>query len=437
MAQKYKSEYKPGRRRKDETLIAALDIGASKIACFIARLVDGDGVSSDHLSGHPEIIGVGCHGLPLRSRASAHAEDIEAGVRSAVDAAERMAGGRVSRICLAAPGRYLRSRRIGVDMELAGGYVTEEDIDDSLAEGAAIATPEDCLTLHTSPIDFKVDGADIMSDPIGLSGGILSTEMLGIGVRRSVLDNLSALVERCGLKVDVFAAAPFAAAEATLLEDEKELGVALINIGASSTGYAIYDNGVLIDAGGAPIGSGHITKDIAQIFGTPLAHAERVKTLHGAALIGPGDEHRYLDFPQLGVVGETARASRADLCEVIIPRMEEIFELVAKQWPQDMVRRSGLRRAVITGGGSLLVGAREIAERSLGVKARLGRPALFGGAPEAASAPGFAVCAGLIQNYADFSGEHKTTLGAARQSAHARDKASLFGGVENWLRAKF
>lgn len=322
-------------------------------------------------------------------------------------------------------------------MEIAGGYVAEEDIDDSLAEGAVIASPEDCLTLHASPIDFKVDGADIMSDPVGLSGGMLSTEMLGVGVRRSVLDNLSALVERCGLKVDVFAASPFAAAEATLLEDEKELGVALIDIGASSTGYAVYDNGALIDAGGVGVGGGHITKDIAQIFGAPLAHAERIKTLHGAALIGLGDEHRYLDFPQLGVSGETVRASRADLCEVIIPRMEEIFELVSKQWPQDMAQRIGLRRAVITGGGSLLVGAREIAERVLGVKARLGRPALFGGAPEAASAPGFAVCAGLIQNYADFSGEHKTTLGTARQSAQARNRASMFGGVESWLRTKF
>ncbi len=434
---------KGGPRRKDETLIAALDIGASKIACFVARLGE-PGAARGRDAGlaggfhqSPEIIGVGCHGLPLRARAPATAGDIETGVRSAVDAAERMAGGRVARICIAAPGRYLRARRIGVDMEIAGGYVAVEDVEDSLSEGARLASPADCLTLHAAPIDFKVDGADIMRDPVGLSGAMLSTEMLGIGVRRSVLDNLSGLVERCGLKADVFAAAPYAAAEAVLLEDEKELGVVLIDIGASSTGYAVYDNGALIDAGGAPIGGGHITKDIAQIFGAPLAHAERVKTLHGAALIGPGDEHRYLEFPQLGVAGETARASRADLCEVIIPRMEEIFELVARQWPEDLVRRAGLRRAVITGGGSLLVGAREIAERALGVKARLGRPNHFVGAPEAAGAPGFAVAAGLIRNYVEFNGEHQSALGAARQSAHVGERASLFGGVEAWLRAKF
>ena len=423
---------RPLKGRKDETLLAALDIGASNVSCFIARAAHGAAPGV-----HAEILGVGCCGLPLRGRAAASSEDIENGVRSAVDTAERMAGARIQRVCVAAPGRYLRARRIGVDLEIAGGYVTEEDIEDSLAEGASAASPEDCETLHALPIDFKVDGAEIMSDPVGLSGALLSTEMIGVGVRRSVTENLGALIERCGLKTGAFAAAPLAAAEATLLEDEKELGVVLIDIGAASTGYAVYDNGVLVDIGGAPVGGGHITKDIAQIFATPLAHAERIKTLHGAALIGPGDEHRFVDFPQLGVAGETSRASRADLCEVIIPRMEEIFELIAKQWLRDGARQANLRRAVITGGGSLLVGAREIAERALSMKTRLGRPAIFAGAPEAASAPGFAVCAGIIQNYADFSVHPKTTLGAARQSAHAGRTAALFGGVENWLRAKF
>ena len=420
------------RRRKDDALVAALDIGASKIVCFIARLVpESDGGT------HAEIIGVGCHGVGGAPTAAPSAHDIEIGVRNAVDAAERMARARIQRVCVAAPGGFLRARRIGVDLEVADGFVTEEDVDDSLDEGAAIASPEDCATLHALPIEFKVDGAEIMNDPVGLSGAVLSTEMLGVGLRQSMVDNLSALVERCGLKTDAFIAAPFAAAEATLLEDEKDLGVVLIDIGAASTSYAIYDNGALIDVGGVPVGGGHITKDIAQIFGTPFAHAERVKTLQGAALIGPGDEHRFVDFPQLGVAGETARASRAEVCEVIIPRMEEIFELVAKQWPEDGFQRIGLRRAVITGGGSLLVGAREIAERALSMKARLGRPALFAGAPEAASAPGFAVSAGLVQHYANLGAEPKSGLGIPRQSRHAGKSGALFGGMEAWLRAKF
>ena len=419
-------------RRKDETLTAALDIGASKISCFIARITSGA-----DLAPQAEIIGVGHYGLPLRSKGAARSDQIETGVRGAVEAAERMAGERIQSVSVSVPGRFLHGQRIGVDLEIAGGYITEEDIEDTLSEGAAIAAPADCAALHASPIGFMVDGEETFADPAGLSGSVLSTEMLGVGARQSVLDNHSTLIERCGLKVEMFAAAPYAAAEATLIEDEKELGVVLIDIGAASTGYAVYDNGRLIDCGGVAIGGGHITKDIAQIFGTPLGHAERVKTLQGAALIGPGDEHRFVDFPQLGVVGETARASRADLCEVIIPRMEEIFELVLEKLPNDGLRRSGLRRAVITGGGSLLVGAREISERTLSMKSRLGRPISIAGAPEAVNAPGFAVCAGLIQNTINLGVKPKSGLGVFGQSAHSGRTRPLFGVVEAWLRAKF
>ena len=222
-----------------------------------------------------------------------------------------------------------------------------------------------------------------------------------------------------------------------MLEDEKELGVVLIDIGASSTDFAVYDGGALVECGGVAVGGGHITRDIAQIFGAPLAHAERVKTLYGSALMGPGDEHRFIDFPQLGVPGETARASRAEISEVILPRLEEIFELVCEQLPDDGMRRSGLRRAVLTGGGSLLVGAREVAERALGMKSRLGRPAQIAGSPEAASAPGFAVCAGLIQHYANSGETSENRLGVLRQSPHAGGNSSVLGNVEAWLRAKF
>ena len=310
-------------------------------------------------------------------------------------------------------------------------------MDDSLAEGMKIATPHDCAPLHAIAAGFKLDGEDGLGDPIGLSGSMLSTQMFAVGARKSYLDNLADLIERCDLKVEEFAAAPYAAAEAVLLEDEKELGVVMIDIGAASTDFAVYDNGALIECGGVSVGAGHITRDSAQILGASLAHEERVKTLYSSALMGPGDEHRFVDFPQLGVQGETSRASRADLSEVILPRLEEIFELVAGELPNDGMRRSGLRRVVLTGGGSLLVGAREVAERTLMMKTRLGRPAAIAGSPEAASAPGFAVCAGLIQYYANLGAERETGLGLLRQSPQAGKRSSVFGGVESWLRAKF
>ncbi len=421
---------KTKKRKKEDALAAALDIGASKVACFIARISEEAGFAPQ-----AEVVGVGCYGAPLKSRPTP--DEIETGVRHAVEAAERMAGEHVRRVLVSVPGKHLRGRRIGVDMEIAGGVVAQEDVDDSLAEGAKIATPPDCAPLHAMPIGFKVDGEDGLADPIGFSGGVLSTQMFALGARQSFLDNMADLIERCDLQVEEFVAAPSAAAEAVLLEDEKELGVVLIDIGAAATGFAVYDDGALVECGGVPVGGGHITRDIAQIFGAPLAHAERVKTLYGSALSGPGDEHRFVDFPQLGQPGETARASRADVCEVILPRLEEIFELVGDQLPDDPMRRSGLRRVVLTGGGSLLVGARETAERTLAMKGRLGRPAAIPGSPEAAGAPGFAVCAGLFQHYANLGRDAQNTIGVLRQSLQAGKQSSVLGGVEAWLRAKF
>lgn len=418
------------RNRKHETHVAALDVGAAKIACMIARVV-----SEPDFPPHAEVIGMGLHGAPVRTRQATAIEQVESGIRHAVDAAERMAGERIRNVSVAVDGKYLKTRRIGVDIDIAGGLVTGEDIEDSLAEGAAVAAAEDFTTLHAIPTAFKADGEEVVSEPVGLNASVLSTEMLGVAARQSVLDNLSSLIERCSLSADAFVAAPFAAAEATLIDDEKDLGVILIDIGAASTNFAVFDDGVMHDCGGVGVGGGHITKDIAQIFGASLGDAERLKTLHGAALLGPGDEHRFIDYQEIGA--GMSRISRADLCEVIIPRVEEIFELVLQKLPDDRVRRIGLRRAVVTGGGSLLVGAREIAERTLSMKCRVGRPMALAGAPEASSAPGLAVCAGLIQNFVNSDREWKSGLGVLGQSAHSLREASFLGGMQAWLRANF
>ncbi len=430
------SNVKPLRRKRDHRVIAGVDIGASKVACFIAALTPESGPESGNEFG-AEVIGVGCCGLPPRASAGRSMDHLEVSLRRAVEAAERMAGVEINAAHIAVPGRLACARRIGVDLEIADGVITEDDVDDARNEGAALAAPPEYVALSASPIAYRVDSEAVYDDPVGCAGALLSAELLGLSVRESALDNLAALAERCGLSATEFSPAPAAAAESCLLEDEKELGVVLIDIGAASTGYAVYDDGALVDCGGVGIGGGHITRDIAQIFGARLSDAERIKTLHGAALIGPGDEHRFVDFPQLGDGADPSRASRADLCEVIIPRMEEIFELVAERLPSDQRGRQTLRRAVITGGGSLLLGAREIAEKTLAMKTRIGRPLSIIGAPEAGAAPGFSVCAGLILRAASNSSSRKFFLGGAGQSRHAFEKRAIFGGAGRWLRAKF
>jgi cell division protein FtsA len=414
---------------RDMELVAAVDVGASKAICLIAHLAPAaDGRKAS------EIVGVGLHGVAAAERLRP-GEAAEHALRAALDAAERMAGERVRSTISAVNGRFLHGRRVGSEIDLSDGRVAQEDIDECLKAGGEAVAQEGFEPLHAGPVRFLVDGEEAGANPVGLAGGCLIAEIFGVAARASRLTNDDSLIERCGLKVEARYPAPAAAAEAVLIDDEKELGAILIDIGASSTGLAVFERGALVDCGGVSVGGDHITRDLAQIFGSPIAQTERIKTLYGSALAGAGDEHKLIDFPQLGDPDDIHRVSRAEVSAVITPRLEEILELATRRLNADTRARHGVRRVVLTGGGSLLVGARETAERVLGLKARLGRPAPLSGAPDAATAPQFAVCAGLIELAA-----RERSLAPRRTLGHARPKGAATGlaaGVGRWLRDNF
>jgi cell division protein FtsA len=412
---------------RESDVIAAVDVGASKTACLIARLApDADGAA------YAEIVGAGLHGAPTAERGAAGVA--ENALRAALDAAERMAGMRVKSVLAAVNGRHLLCRAIGAEVELLDGRVSQEDVDECLNSGAAAAAAPGCAALYASPMRFLLDGEQAGASPVGLAGAMLTAEILGVGAREAHLLNADAIIERCGLSVARRLPAPLAAAEAVLIDDEKDLGCLLIDIGASSSAYAVYEQGALSLCGGVKLGGDHITRDLAQIFGSGLAHAERVKTLYGSALAGAGDEHKLVDFPQLGDESDVHRASRAEVSAVITPRLEEIFEKIAERLPVDK-NLKGLRRVVLTGGGSLLLGARETAERVLAAKTRLGRPSPLSGAPDAATSPQFSVCAGLIEIAARERGRGPST--ARRSFSSSRAANGVAAGVGAWLKANF
>lgn len=416
------------KRAGDRKLVAALDIGASKAACVIAELTEA--LDGDY---EVDVVGVGQHGASLRDKTP----DFDAAIRAAVEAAERMAGDRIRHVHVAAAGRSLSARRIGVDLDIEGGVITREDVADCLAQGSRAAAPEGSQPLHAFKIRYAIDGEPAPDDPVGLAGSALNAEIFGVGVKESTVANIESMLARAGLELDEVIAAPFAAAEAVLIDDEKELGVLLLDIGARSTSYALFDRGALVGCGGVGVGGDHITRDIAQIFGAPIAHAERMKTLHGSVLTGPGDEHRLVDFPQLGDGAEIVRHSKAELAQVIAPRFEEILEMTLAALPGGAAARRSMRRAVLTGGGSLLLGARETAERITGVKTRLGRPAPLSGAPEAATAPQFAVAFGVLRHAARLKSEHRRATARPRLAAIGGAGRGLIGGVGQWLKANF
>lgn len=418
---------KPNKPARERRLVAAIDIGGSKVACVIAQLtpvLDGEFEA--------DVIGVGQHGGVCRDKRP----EVEASLRAAVETAERMAGERIRRVHVAAGGRSLGCRKISVDLDVAGGVVTGDDVDECLAQGAQAATPQGSTPLQALKIRFHVDGEPV-EDAVGLSGATLNAEMLGVSVRDSYAENIESLLGRCGLELEALAAGPCAAGESVLIEDERELGVFLVDIGARSTDYALYERGALVACGGIALGGDHITRDIAQIFGAPLARAERIKTLYGSALATSGDEHRLLDFPQLGDEAEVARHSRAELAQVIAPRFEEILEHALAALPQSPSTRRAIRRAVLTGGGSLLVGARESAERIIGVKTRLGRPTALSGAPEAATAPQFAVAVGVLQQAARARADKRAVRRMRLASPDGAFASGVIGNVGAWLRANF
>lgn len=428
------------KRRQSQGLIAAVDIGASKTACVIAVQMPGARMRDI------EIIGVGQCGAPPQQSRKHVLSTSEGAIRTAVEAAERMAGERIEKVRVGVHGRHLLSRRIGVDLDLAGGAVTREDMMDCLNQGRVIAAKEGAEAIHALPISYGVDGEAVGADPSGLIGTVLSLEMVGLGVRGGFEANLSNLLARCDLEVERFYASPMAAAQAVLIEDEKELGALIIDIGARSCDYAVFEDGALVACGAAPIGGEHITRDIAQIFGCSIAYAERIKALHGSSLIGGGDDHQIINIPQMPNQSDFIQVARSELSAVIAPRMEEMLTLTLEHAVQTLSKRgrgaAGLRRAVLTGGGSLLAGARETAESILGVAVRLGRPMPISGAPDAASAPQFAALIGGLWDFNDdicqTNGQgvsnHEFNGDGSGLSGHG---GGLFSGLAHWLKVNF
>ncbi len=432
---------------REGALIAALDMGAAKTVCFIARLmpindgsVDCDIIGAGHFGAHAQKSAFEnrTDADPHHTQDSVSFQAREKAVRNAIEAAETMAGERISEIHVAVPGAKIHCRHIGVDLDIAGGFVTGDDIADSLHEGARLITPEGARCLHVMPTGFSVDSENLGTDPRGMRGQSLTTRMLGVYSSESHLANTAAIIESAGLRPASFVAGPLMMARSVVVDDEKELGVLVINIGAQSIEYAVYSDGRPTGCGGVKVGAANITRDIAQCFSTPIAHAERQKILHGTILSSSGDEHRFVDFIPLTNDEQANRVSRADLTSVILARMEEIYEIALGRIIADQCAIQHLRRVVITGGGSQLDGLREHAERVFSMKSRLGRPLNIDGAPEALSGPSFSTCAGTLDYVArsyHLRPEFPETQNVG--GVLAVGDRSAGGGVAAWLRAKF
>lgn len=369
-------------------LVAVLDVGTSKVSCFIARRQGIHGV---------RIVGIGhTRAEGLRQGVITDLNAAEMSVRAAVEAAEQMAGERIEGITVALAGGQLASKVVTSEVEPNGpvteahvAYLTEQARDRLHGLQADI--------LHGIPLDFIADGTEGVEDPVGMHTAKLRGRVLVVAARPGPLRNLIQVVERCHLNVDAVVAAPYAAALDTLAEDERALGCVLLDMGAGTTSLAVFAGGHLRHVASLPVGGGHVTNDIARGLSTPLANAERLKTLYGSAMAASIDDREVLRCPLIGEEEESIiEVPRSLVVQIIQPRLEETFEMVRHHLEQHGVDRVAGRRVVLTGGASQLEGARDLAALVLDRQVRLARPAGLPGMAESTSGPAFAASSGLL-----------------------------------------
>ncbi len=414
-------------RKSGTGSIAVLDIGTAKIACFIAHIDS---------AGEMKVTGIG-HQLSkgIRSGIITDFAEAEASIVSAVHAAEQMAGETVEGVMVSLSGGNLTSRNVTVEMTMLGEEVTDRDIMDIIEQGRASIAHSESDIIHCIPVSYYLDGARGIIDPRKMYGKKLGADLHIVTGLPSVTRNLAHCVGRCHLNVDEYVASPYASALSVLEEDEKQLGVTLVDMGAGVTSFCVFAGGKNIYTDAIPIGGAHVTNDIARGLSTNLSHAERLKTLHGSAIASASDDQVMIDVPPLGEedFDETNTMPRSMLVGVIRPRIEEIFEMIRSKIEMGGVSGVAGKRVVLTGGASQLLGVREMASNLLGKQVRLGRPKTLPGLAESVSGPAFSTAIGMIE-YVTKKPMEEQMFDAQR---HRGGLTMGFEKVVSWFRENF
>ena len=373
-------------------LVAALDVGSTKVCCFVARIDANGGI---------RVVGI-AHQVSqgLKAGLIVDMEAAERSIRTAVDAAERMAGDTVERLFVNLPGGDMCSELLREEIQLGSGRIGDGELLRVLhsARARAAAQVGERDLVHTFPAGFAVDGTAGYRDPRGMHGEHLAVGLHAVSVAPGPRRNLRHAAALCHLEIEREVLSPYAAGLAALVEDETDLGVTLIDMGGGTTSIGVFYDGHMLYAGVIPVGGNHVTNDLARGLATSPRLAERLKTLNGSAVAGPDDDRYMVSVPQLGENGADAvqQVPRSMLTGIIQPRIEETLELVRDRLAASGVSRLAGRRAVLTGGAATLTGVRELCARILDKQVRIGRPLKIHGLAEATEGPAFSVCAGLL-----------------------------------------
>ena len=411
--------------------LAVLDIGAEKTVCLIGQSDDSFGV---RLLG----TGFGVSG-GLKGGAIVDLEATETGIRSAVEKAERAAGVTVRSVAVNVSSRSLQSRHLNLSMDFANGEITDRAKSKLTRTAFAKLDAPHHAVIHAVPLAWSVDAAEGIRDPRGMYGRRLGVDMHFVLAELGALRNLAHCIERCHLRLSGVTASPYAAGLGVLTEDELDLGVTLIDLGAGVTTQAVFRDQSLLSVSALGVGGRTLTHDIARGLSTPVEAAERIKSIYGSALLGADDHESLVPCPPMGADDELTHEPRSRLTTIVRARMEETFEIL-----RDRLRRSGLedysgRRVVLTGGAAQLNGVRELAELVFEKSVRVGRPSYMQGLKSTLSEPAFAVAMGMLR--VGFANDGDLVAGApdlsGRTRTASRTPAGVMGRTARWLVENF
>jgi cell division protein FtsA len=371
---------------KKHSIIVGLDIGTSKVCSAVGEMTE-HGV---------EIIGIGSHGSSgMRKGVVINIDNTVASIKKAVEEAALMAGCEINTVFTGIAGGHIKAFNSHGVVAVKTREVSQRDLDRVLDAAKAVAIPTDQEVVHVLPQDYIIDDQDGIKDPLGMSGVRLEARVHIVTGATTAMQNIVKCCNRSGLHVADVALMPLACADAVLTDDEKDLGVALADMGSGTTDITIFHDGAVKHTAVLPIGGNHVTNDIAAGLRTPFADAERIKLRYGCAKASMVAEQARLEVPSSA--GKPQRTvSRQILCEIIEPRMDEVFQLIRRE-----ILKSGYEDylgsgVVMTGGSMLLPGALEAAEVAIGCPVRLGTPRHVGGLVDVIANPVYSSAIGLV-----------------------------------------
>jgi len=408
--------------RENKDLIVGLDIGTSKIVALVAEALPEGGIN---------IIGMGQ--APSRGLKKGVVVDIEAtvaAIQRALEEAELMANCKIIQVYTGIAGSHIKAQNSSGMLPIRDREVSQSDKDRVVEIARALNIPADQQVLHVLPQEYIIDGQDGVREPLGMSGVRLEVKVHIVTGAVSAAQNIVKCVRRCGLEVQDLVLQPLASSKAVLNDDEKDLGVCLVDIGGGTTDIAVYTRGAIQHVAVIPIAGDQITNDIAMTLRTPTREAEDLKIQHGTALRQLADPKEMIEVPGIGERGPRM-LSKQLLSEVIEPRAEELYNLV-----QAELRRSGFEEQissgiVLTGGTSQMRGMVELAEEVFHMPVRVGMPEYLGGFSERVKNPRFATSVGLLLIGLD---KHETDQAARIQGASFKQ---ILERMKSWFQQNF